>query len=430
MAKFTTSPDYNASGNDLDEFKNTLKELTAATNVVPVSSDEITFLIPLSSDKNETMNVRKMVSMIDPIDSKTTTEEILNHIDCRIKKFEEAERLPVAKLSPNSRFIFGGLRMETLKSFYDDESYLQDLLEKSQMAIQLENKLHLVAGTAMASFLRRAGIGGNAFNNASYLRTALIAISLQTTKMPMQLIVRQTAKDRVVFAAHSEAYAYVPQTVLIDIIDEITASFGRIECKKWYVDHNGSYAYITFPEMAADFSAMYGLPDKIEPGLYVASSDTGESSLIIRSIWMMKNYKIGGEEVKHAHKGNIDPKALIQEAYNSVYGKYNAVPERLAELLTIDVTDTKGTIKSVLKQIGCVSVIGKKRTMSLTEQLLAEFPAGTPVTAYNIATTLMELSERAMFTGEKNINLEAMSARAVFADYTAPADDDDDIILV
>lgn len=215
-----------------------------------------------------------------------------------------------------------------------------------------------------------------------------------------------------IYATLSDRYEFENQTILYKIIDMLQGNnLGKVEVIKWSIDHSFTDIYVQFPEKGDQIAKMYGLPDKVIPGLYLSTSDIGSSSIICRGTWNINGASTTINELAFKHIGNLDAKDILSEVAKNIFSEYTQLPTVLCGLLQKNITDTswdlttdagqkanqdavKDAFKTVFKECGIVEAIGKKNEKVLFESVLDEYDYSSHFTAYEIVREMMELPNR------------------------------------
>ena len=93
------------------------------------------------------------------------------------------------------------------------------------------------------------------------------------------------------------------------------------------------------------------------------------------------------------------------------------LPNRLAELLTIDIAEPDEVIAKILKMLNADKLIGKKRTKNLCDCLCSEVGSRTTMTAYELAVMFMDLPSRISIDATCTESIENMAGRAPFVNF-------------
>ena len=150
--------------------------------------------------------------------------------------------------------------------------------------------------------------------------------------------------------------------------------------------------YVEFTKERDRIAASYDLSKDITPGIYVATSDTADSSFRIREYWNIGSNYIIGNEVSRKHIGAVDMEELIDSMKRKIFGEYQYVPQRLSELSEIEIDINSVDLEYILKKYRVSEFLGKKRTRELIPQI--EMELFGKKTAYDVVISLLTLGER------------------------------------
>lgn len=428
MAEIELTRDFRLFGTDIEGFFDAVSSLENVTHSEIVESD----MIGISAVVN---------SMGDAQDLAITSNNGMTPLRCadnlyaRFQEYEKNGEIVVYTGSADSTFSLKTVKVEALRAIPGmTDGVIDELKNKSKLLLSIGGSVYIVSPVAFNTLNNRAKLGGDAMSTPSVGRAVECAKSFFLHKpTKIQFIIRNKDKAKMVMAAHSEKYAYVPQTVLLDIYNKIAADFGNPKCLWWEVTHEVTQCYVTFPEIASEIAATYELPDNIVPGLYIGTSDSADGSLAIRGFWSIKNNIIGGQSLRRNHRGVVDTEKFVDKAWQTIFADYNSVPERLTELLTIDIKSPYQTLRSVFKQIDAAksTCLGKNLSNELFKQLCSEFSETEKYTAYDIAMAIASVPNRcvahSIFVVEK---LQSMVNSAIFADYSEGKTEEETITLV
>lgn len=428
MAEIELTRDFRLYGTDIEGFVDAVTSLENATYSEIIDSDTIGI--------SAVVNTRR-----DAQDLAITSNNGLSLLQCadnlmeRFKTYEKSDEIVVYSGSSTSTFGLKTIKADVLREIPGmTEGIIDELKHKSKLLFTIGNSMYIVSTVAFSTLNNRAKLGGDAMSTPSVGRAVECAKSFFLHKpTKIQFIVRCNEKTKMIMAAHSEKYAYVPQTVLLEIYNKIASDFGKPKCLWWEVTHEVTQCYVTFPEIATEMAATYDLPDNIMPGLYFGTSDSADGSLVIRGFWSVRGNVIGGQSIRRNHRGVVDTDQFAEKAWETIFADYNSIPERLTELLTIDIANPYKTLRSVFKQIDAAksTCLGKNLSSELFKQLCNEFSSQNKYTAYDIAMAIASVPDRcvasSMFVVEK---LQNMVNRAIFADYSDGRAEEETITLV
>ena len=416
MADIELHRGFRLYGTNIAEFIDAIESMESATHSRVVSSDKISLAAVVDAESDA-------FDIAITSNSKESLHDCAQMIWGDIQKRADNGLLTMYCCEADGKFALKALNVEKLlmRPGFTEE-LVEELRSGSKMTIAIDGKSHIVSDLAFSTLNRRAMLGGDAMSKPCVGRVVECSKAFFLRKpQKLQMIIRTNQNASTIIAAHSERYCYVPQTVLCEIYEKIASEYGRTNCLFWEVTHEISHCYVGFPEIAEDFAKTYNLPVKVIPGLYFSTSDSGDGSLTIRGIWDINGNIAGCETVKRNHRGEIDVSEFVTSAKNTIFSEFQAVPARLAHLLTIDVPDPQFTIRSVFKQIDMykASNFGRQNTSDLYQELCKELDPAAKYTAYDIAMMIVTLPNRVVGAHYSVVEkMQNLAKKAVFADYT------------
>ena len=378
------SDDYQRSGSDLTELETALEEIDAMTSLQKVSTLDIELL---SLDR--TRNTPK------------------GNTAFRVFHPYEGEK-------PSVGLSLDGSDTSKIKSLVKET-------RKNQLLLRINGKLHFTSSDMIYSMAARAGVGGSNITRPSGRRDAYIAELFGVDDKDVKMIVRKSGNISKVFAMHSDRFGRIPQKTLLDIINQIKHGLGTPVCNYWEVNHNLSMIQLDFPEKAKDFAKVYNISDHIVPGVRLLTSDVGEASVCAIGTWHIGNGYACSDVYSRKHTVNIDLEVILKQINKQIFARYERIPQRLGELLLIDVSDPEACIASVLNQIKDKDKrnLGKRRMDEITKLLCQQCNPALKYTAYDIAKTILALPDtlKGLPASAKRV-LENVATESLFADYT------------
>lgn len=346
--------DFEVSGNKVDDFEMLIKEIDRRT--VHIQRCLKNFIV-VSIKSSQDDNPNEMSGWyLDPMNPSNN-----GHLKtCSIPKSAEI-----------------GKRMEAL---------LEETIQRSPTMLwdKQGNAMWFLSAAATNTLAQRIGVTGNSIREHSLERDLYLAKKFNVD-VTSTLIVKQYHQVGKVFSMMSEGYVHIPLYTICVIYKDLAgeSKLGPMKCEGWNVTHERVKISFAFKEYASVISALYNLKHEMIPCVEMTTSDIGESSIIVRSYWKTPEGAIVYDHTfSRQHRGKIDPDVIEREIQNQIFDKYTELPERLLELAAIDITPQNlnlqgardsgknhkiicNTFHSVFKQLGIVSVIGKKRLMSL-----------------------------------------------------------------
>ena len=332
-----------------------------------------------------------------------------------------------------------------------------------------------VADEAIHSIGIRLGLTGGLLLKPSLERDLLLQKGFNEADKSVKLMYRSLPNpstgnvDTKLFYMASDKYLPIPLTIIPDVIDMITqdAALGKTECRYWHVTQTFAEAYLEFPDAASDFQEIgkaHGreISSEIIPGLYLCSSDTGDSSVIVRSTFRegrSKYYVVENEYQKvhiGAKRGQTDIKSatvadMMAAIDTKMFAQVRKLPDALAKKIAIDIGDSDlsttdgqaanydaiaAAIEHGMEALKLQDILGKRRASQLVALMAAEFDPAIRCTEYDIAMSFLTLSDRIMQTDYLDENRMVLIAKACanapYIDYAAhipksdPLDDEED----
>jgi len=393
--------DFCISGTDITDFRNTVTEVANKTTAEKISTSELKVLSYKGTSPDQEYLSFYTMDAGHPW------------------RDDEAGCLTQGKLKAEKILCKG-----KFQPVIDEmSSGVKTMLMKDDSNTGKSNIAYFISSGAFDTMGSRAGLRGDALFDHCLERNILLskcfgkAIGDNAT-----LIVREIMGCRKIMAMFSEKYSYVPQTCLIDILDQLSLGpLGDYSCNKWYISHDVTQIWIEFPKKSKEMQQVYGLKDELIFGLYLATSDNGSSSLKAIGTWRINNSvsydtrgigdESDGVRGSRKHICEVDTQAFCDKADKEIFSKMTKLPEALCNLMLYDVTDPSWTlqtgdeqknnraaivaaIKSCFGQIGMVAAIGKSSEKMLLELVCQEINPTLHYTGYDVATLIMSLAGR------------------------------------
>jgi hypothetical protein len=266
--------------------------------------------------------------------------------------------------------------------------------EATKTMLIYTNKASFVSSFALDDIANAAGVGGSCVHEPCDQLHSLIVYHYNRTPKLVSLIIRVSEEGtEKLFAVRSNGYTYVPQSILCEIMDLFSGKIGKLQCTDFKISHESSRIHLTFPEVGKDIAGVYGLPDDIVPGLTLITSDVGENSITAVGTLSIRGAVITPEVFMRQHRGKIDSVDIKNSIEQRIFSRYSLLPERLCDLLCIEVSSPFDMIEDIARQIKLEKVIGKRLCGELVKAMQGEFGPGS-ATAYDIAVAFLTLSER------------------------------------
>jgi len=395
---------FEEGGASLLRFENALKELDQNTYAVPVNGKDITVIyIP---DKITYSNGGVLEEQVI-----NTKEDILSTKSIRVNIFHPNELFSYSE-SGRQTVKTGSLKIKNIIYHPNAEQLIEELLV-TRTILCVKGKFYLTSEVLDKTLYQRIDMNGRGILNHTMLRAAHIAELFNTSDEGI-MIVRKTNGVAKVFSILSSKYVHIKQSVLMDIVKNIDPNkeLGHVYCRKWGITNHLAYAYLEFPDKAEEVRDTYKLKDDLVPGLLISKSDIGFGAIRISGTWRKGSSISVFQTVSRKQSGNFEVGDIIEEAVIKIYGEYTLLPERLCELMTIDITDSNWFIKlkledaieknqiacaeairTVFNQIHLKKVIQGKREKAVYEELCSVIDPTLSYTAYDICVMILGLSE-------------------------------------
>jgi hypothetical protein len=228
------------------------------------------------------------------------------------------------------------------------------------------------------------------------------------------IILRTINSISKVYAMRSSRYLYIRQSILLDIMEEIQKRevYYKEEykkeksekvpfvCRAWHIDNKSSWIELEFQSLGHEIKRRYDFNDDIVPGVKIITSDTGFSSLRIQSIWRISNTICIEHEFSRKHTGTKKHREMSEEFKASVFDemnqeiltKYVELPQKLFALKTVILTEGEKTaasyisrvLKHAFKTVKMTAAISKQRSIKLESHVMEKLDYSKKITAYDL----------------------------------------------
>lgn len=424
---FELYSDFKTQGTSYEEFCELLEYIDSITEVMPINTKNIS----IGSIIDETS-----VSDIALSSTGSFTGTCKKFLD-RISDIKNEGKFPVAVFKHESPLTIYKLSKDKLKDYGWHPSLIREMVDTTKLCFLIKEgdgetqSCYPVTELAMNTLMVRAGLGGETMYKPSFRSASAIAYAFfynKATAKPINLVIRskESSKEGAIIGVHSSNYSYIPQQNLIPLISAIGTKMKDMKFINYEASNSITRCYVEFPEVGNDFKDAYGLPDVPVPGLFVYTSDSGEASFGATGTWRIGAHIVGRQIAKRVHKGKVSIEETIDNIDKVIFSDYKRVPERLCELLTIDILEPSETIKRVMNKCGFKKYIGAKLCKQLRKALEDELVPMYRYTAYDIALMISSVPDRCLNVCDSvKDGLRQAAGNALFCDYK----DDDPIIL-
>ena len=434
---YTLENEWVAKGENLEDFREILDTIASITEEISVDVKELEIgsYIGLSVNSKTQKPVYRM---------RILSEDLIQ----RFERTGEVEKNTAGNTA-------------TFSIREDNRALYQEEMEETHIHLVKDKEHYFLSRKAFTQLLDKAKLGGFAMLTPSLSRDVLVAKTLLDMKGNLKLIVRSlegnddrgnSLKINKVFGVLTQKYTRIEMQILYRAIDQLIKScmLGKAEVASWLVTQDFAEVRVEFPEKADDYTAAYGLPQRLVPGIRLCSSDTGSSSVIIEPTYRIStSFAIGDERVKQIHSGKITEESILQDVQDQVLTKLQSFPEELAERLGIqvgneDLTNSIGRrenkrlvlrcVRAGMKELKIFRILGKANKKLVLEKISSEIDDTLHYTEFDIALIIMGLAERIHTASrETKIQLAKACGRAASISYMdlvrSGKGDDEDIYI-
>ena len=183
---------------------------------------------------------------------------------------------------------------------------------------------------------------------------------------------------------------------------------GNAVLAGYRIDNHLAEIFYQFPDKATDFSNVYSLPDVVTPGVRISFSDAAQGSFSVIGTMSLKHSTIYLKNASFArkHTKNAEEQGIIKDVDAKVFREYTKVPDRLMELMAIDVKSPLLEIEHIVKDILNVKgTISQKAERQLLEEMTAFVNPTLSYTAYDIAVEFIEAGSNLEKTGMSPVSI-------------------------
>lgn len=346
---------------------------------------------------------------------------------CEIPEYQVAGKVSFFILSQSYLldFMENGKKIHvgTINEEKIGSSLLDELRSTTGLIAIIHNEKYIISDIAVPTLSIRASVSGDlTINRQNLIRNMHFADAIFSKNDSIHFVYReiQIGEEadgtpiiaKKIFAALGKYFKAVPQTILSDITDIVADEkiFGKTDIREWSIDHRFTDLYIEFPDAGEDFKDLYKLEDLVIPGIFLCTSDAGNSSIIARGVYRKGSSYVITDEVmvKHTSKATVE---LIKEKMDEIFINIRKLPETLAQLIGEEVIDYSKTdlstergglqnyeaVKQYIEKTAKKSLKGilpAKHLDVLVKCMCDEINSSVPYTLYDIATLFMEVPER------------------------------------
>ena len=303
----------------------------------------------------------------------------------------------------------------------------------SPMFIKINNSVFFTSERVIRTLSQRAGspIGKAAVRkelDIRLTRNAFYTAYKNDVPEVCHLVYREIGHVKKVYAALTDRHNAVSQGDNIrNIVKMFNEELGTPNLQSWMVENRETVVQIEYPDKSADFTNVQKdigkqLPDIVVPGIYIRTADTGDSAFKVLGTIRVGNATLFVPEAKatKAHTKKTSEEAILNEVKKNVFKEYKRIPERLCELIMMDIPDPVSLIEPIAEACKVENALGGGAQKEIIAKITALFRPDIQYTAYDIA--MMFLSESAVReqTHQRDDALAKVRncfVRAVFFEY-------------
>lgn len=411
--------DFHLAGKKMGEFETAIKEIDQHTYhmVMPMRD-----LIVVSLIDNQYQPVLPAIAEARVLPAGNAWVHGSRDTEIPAESFEVIDVLPEKKIAS-----------------VDDSKLLRELLYKNRTMLghKINNAMTLyhLSFMALPTLAQRLGITSAAIDRRCLASDMLIAELLNNPKA-CTLIIKHFKGIGKVVAVMSDSYAKIKLHELCTVANDLSEEchdgqstcggkrLGKMVCEGWDITHERSSIAFSFPEFAAEVSEMYNLKQTMTPCVELLTSDMGECAFTAKAYWRMEDgsriagdiyrkehRKVKAARVNHSDEG-IDIEQVEKEIREKIFDKYTILPERLMELMSIDISPSSldltktraistnrkcimAAFSYVFKKLRLVDVITKKRLVNIERMIDYQIIDETMhYTAYDVVMDIFSLDEK------------------------------------
>ncbi|WP_027438679.1 hypothetical protein [Lachnospira multipara] len=381
----TLNDDFKISGTTYESFAEAIKNMTDVTHVKKVRNFNIEMLSAINGD------------------SKDNIQFFFGLGQDSIEFFEKNYML-------NKKYGVD------VKNFGND--LVNELINTTQLMFYLPNEREkfIVSNWSMPSLTARASITGtNSVGMHGIIRNMHLAKGLLVDKAEeySNIVYREVDGVKKIFAVMSHYYQHIPQTLLCEIIEKIISQnkMGRMEVREWNMSHDFTNVYLEFPDLTVDFPNSKMNSKELVPGILLATSDIGVSSIIVKTTYRKGRSILIDKEINFVHKTKNDAATILERIDDEIFAEIRKLPETLISLIgkhildytKMDLTTEKDKFINREKITAIIDklyssdfkkVLKKTNYDTLKECIDNEIHSDLEYTAFDIADIFMSMPER------------------------------------
>lgn len=274
----------------------------------------------------------------------------------------------------------------------------------------LNGYLFFVDGEILTTLSQRGGcrIGEAFLRNEAHMRFLADEIMAQYMYLPDQkdklchVVFREVGGAKKALGVLTDRHAPIPQKESVEaVMNVFTKELGKAELVSFTVNGTETVVYVEFPEKAKDFTNVVkdagtvkgiSVQDEVCPGIMIRTADGGDSSFTVIGtvrIGRMLLY-LPAAKFARAHTKNVDLSNIEERLKKQVFAEFTKIPDRLCELVTIDVTDPHLAVEKVARYCGIKKALGLGAENRVIREIQELLNPSVAYTAYDLAMLFLD----------------------------------------
>lgn len=279
--------DFSISGDNMDNFKKIVTDMSDATDVLTVKGREITFLSLCDIEKYQTPG--------------KTTFYILS------------EEYVDDFLTFGERLHLGSIKNEEL-----GEDLLSEARNTTGLIALIDGQKYLISRSTLTTLAQRACVSGDSTVKRNNLARDLhIADALFSRNEWINLVYRHAkGEDSInkIFAAFSSDFILNRQDIIIKALEHEEFPYDSFRMKDFHIDNSITELSLYLPKAIGE----------LQSGLIIRNSDIGNSSLIVRNVVFTGNSYIITKESSLRHDRGFTFERFLDKTLKESKAFYDA----------------------------------------------------------------------------------------------------------
>lgn len=347
------------------------------------------------------------VSGTDPYD----LDDVIRELDTKTRaltcRSEEIEIYTVYRIDDDS--VHGYIHSHgTLKALSVDRAELDDEmmeeLGRNLYLLRIGGEWYYVSANTMSTLSQRGGmsLGETARRDEFPLRfhrDAFINNFMNIVPTDCRVVYRQEGSIKKVLAVMTDRQKEIPQKTILEAVEALETDYGDARIDRWEVGQFLTSVTVSFPEKQGDFTRVVQkstgkyvtLSRPIIPGIEVSTDDCGNSSFRVNGFLNIDGVLVYPKDTayKRAHTKGVKVTDILDNVQNRIFPEFSKLPERLCELLLIDVYNPQAVIEDIIDVLK-IGELGKKVKEQVESDLVSSLNPGIFYTAYDIVMMFID----------------------------------------